>query len=200
VTSAATYPPTHFCFYIYGPHPPPPRVFHRYKSDGTIDCSTATCGLECALLPTCGWSTGKMDCRSGAKTTMSEIWLGVCGGFLNNNQPTNDASTAAATDAECRLATCGSDCADLVGCGWSSGKDECIAGGHTTTKELGLGVCGQAPATAGPITKLPSDAFCSQTSCARVCSGLTGCGWSRGKNDCRPGARTTSSEMSLGTC
>eukprot|EP00035_Acanthoeca_spectabilis_P039179 m.59734 g.59734 ORF g.59734 m.59734 type:complete len:1276 (+) comp9477_c0_seq1:172-3999(+) len=41
-------------------------------------CATATCGATCTLLPGCGWSRNKAACRSGARTTTSELSLGVC--------------------------------------------------------------------------------------------------------------------------
>jgi glucose/arabinose dehydrogenase/PKD repeat protein len=161
-----------------------------YNADGTTDCSAATCGIECLVFPGCGWSTGKMECRKDGRTTLSELESGVCGGGSTISPQT----IATVAPQFCKFALCGRDCAELSGCGWSSGRNDCRSGARTTQSEMDSGICGS---TAAPERVANC---CKDEPCAKVCATMPGCGWSRGKNSCRSGARTTKSEMELGVC
>ena len=102
--------------------------------------------------------------------------------------------------AGCAAALCGRDCASLApqGCGWSKNRDACVSGGRTTNSEMAMGTCAGSASSSAP-TPSPA-AGCSRFTCGRDCATDTTCGWSKNRDACVSGGRTTGSEMLMGVC
>eukprot|EP00035_Acanthoeca_spectabilis_P022827 m.446023 g.446023 ORF g.446023 m.446023 type:complete len:1134 (-) comp19302_c0_seq1:1247-4648(-) len=164
-----------------------------------IECGSITCSDQC--LGACGWSRNQNICKAGARTSSSEVGLGPgCVVSTTTAAPTtSDATTASPTvQPDCGAITCSDQCTGL--CGWSSNRNICKLGGRTTGSEAGLGpgcTLSEAPSAAG-ATLAPSTVTvdCVTIHCSDQCTGS--CGWSRNRNACVAGGRTTGSEAGLG--
>lgn len=174
------------------PQPAPsstPTMSPSYSpTQGAFSCRVAVCPIDCAALSVsgCGWSSAKKRCTSGGFTTAAEIASNICA-------VSDTSTTVNSTAGDCSVATCAADCAVINGCGWSSGKDRCVLGGRTTSRELANSAC------AGSVV-LPSRAVCRAAACALECSRISGCGWSSGKSRCVPGGRTTARDIAESSC
>jgi hypothetical protein len=167
-------------------------------SIAAVVCASITCSDQCS--GGCGWSRNANVCKAGARTTASEVGLGSSCPTLAPS-PFVVGATVAPTPSppvDCANITCSDQCSGE--CGWSTNQNRCKAGGRTTASEGGLGPgCGS---TLGPSINLesaaptPVAASCASITCSDQCSGV--CGWSRNRNVCKAGARTTASEVGLG--
>eukprot|EP00035_Acanthoeca_spectabilis_P016703 m.348593 g.348593 ORF g.348593 m.348593 type:complete len:3373 (+) comp16563_c0_seq1:252-10370(+) len=148
-------------------------------------CADVNCSNDCT--GACGWSRNQGACIVGGRTSGSEANLGVCP--IVTEAPSTAAPTAV---APCSSILCSNNCGG--NCGWSSNKNRCVEGGRTTSSEVNLGQCDSVTAAPTAATSVT----CGTILCARDCVGS--CGWSRNKNACLLGGRTTNSELGLGQC
>lgn len=135
-------------------------------------------------------------CPAGTSTlTLGSVFEIQCSSLFTTTTTTTTTTTPEAptadplrirTAAECKEAPCGSDCALLPGCGWSSSIGECRKGATTTNKEMDLCVSDEAATEAYQHTALE----CKAAPCGSSCKLLSGCGWSTAKMECRKGGST----------
>jgi hypothetical protein len=197
-------------------------------------CSSAQCGTDCATLLNCGWSSGLQECRSGAHTTAAEMAEGTCVTTTTPSATVSFINAFPDTDAQfstmfsraaivftvqgiVTLDECFNSCSAspaCVGFGWWIGKGgvhKC-RGLHNlgTSEGLPISKTGMisyrkvtstaAITTSAVLPTAASSQTCLAATCGAHCSQLVGCGWSSGHAECRSGARTTNSELSLGVC
>lgn len=99
-------------------------------------CRQTGCGADCH--GSCGWSKNVGRCipsEDGEETTSGDFKRGwTC----DRARTAND---------RCNVFTCGVQCSQAAGCGWSTSKSRCVEGGKTQPSEMGMGVCDFADRT-----------------------------------------------------
>ena len=141
------------------------------------ECAAHACGASCAAAEGCGWSTTRMRCLPGLKTSKAEMAMGECDDAVIGSQ-------------SCDVHTCGAACAAAPGCGWSSGRMRCIAGAKTSKAELIMGP---------GCTDRESTQQCGAYKCGHECALAEGCGWSSPRMACVAGAVTSKRELVMCT-
>ena len=88
----------------------------------------------------------------------------------------------------CKEIPCARLCID--DCGWSRSKGVCLQGGKTSESEknINLDLCPLEGGAEAPLV-------CGDISCARMCRGE--CGWSKTKDACVRGGKTSASELPI---
>jgi len=145
-------------------------------------CRNIKCGAECAAFEGCGWSMKLMECKPGKKTSPKEMNMGIC-----------DDTDEASRFVDCGKHTCGWDCAQEEGCGWSSATALCLLGRSTSKAEWGQGVCSDDSLNAAGIDP------CTRYTCGSTCPADKNCGWSTNKQECQTGKSTRPQELTEGT-
>lgn len=154
----------------------------RIVEEDNDRCAAATCGVSCASISGCGWSSERNKCVEGGTTSAAEMLAGEC--------------SEADLRQGCARHVCGADCGDDANCMWSKSRDMCVEGtGKTSDKERLLGDC--PPANPGDAIGEPRKE-CKNIACAKDCTGA--CGWNQKRNMCVLGGHTTKHEIKLGMC
>eukprot|EP00729_Bicosta_minor_P000218 gene218-28294_t len=150
------------------------------------DCSHNTCAWDCAQIQGCGWVSKHGTCEAGQNTEAREMLSGKCDHVdrnLINMSPI------------CRKFTCGKDCSEVKGCGWSKKLNQCRPGKTTSPREMSMGACSGTGAAEGEGFRSSED--CSAASCGWDCAQLNGCGWSTPANACLYDRATRKVEYAL---
>ena len=153
-------------------------------------CRRFVCGKECSENKGCGWSKKWNECRPGKSTSPREMTMGVCAGAM--------VGGASRTTEDCSAASCGWDCAQLNGCGWSTPTNTCLYDRATRKDEFALesfeGGCSDQSLVAAGLDP------CRRHTCGQECAAADGCGWSTGKDRCASGQTTSKKELASGDC
>jgi hypothetical protein len=144
-------------------------------------CNAITCAYNCHEQPGCGWASPHQQCQTGQKTVDREMLDGDCKHITPEQRATLNLNRI------CEKYTCGRECAEEEGCGWSTPLGKCKPGRETAPSEMYLGNCDGDDSGVNRVLDDEAEARveCEKFTCGYTCSKKKQCGWSSKKKQMR---------------